>query len=243
MSIFTPDWPLPNGVRAASTLRTGGVSEAPWDSFNLALHVGDDQAKVTQNRQQLIQLAELPAEPCWLQQVHGTNVKKIPSCMLDNCADASWTATAGTVCAVMTADCLPVLFCRLDGKQVAAAHAGWRGLQAGVLEQTIAQFDGPAQLIKAWLGPAIGPSAFEVGEEVRTAFIQQDRGATRYFKPHGERYLANLAGLAARRLHNAGITDITHSNCCTYREHSRFFSYRREGITGRMASLIWITGE
>ena len=239
-SILIPDWSLPNGVQACCTLRAGGLSEAPWDSFNLALHVGDDEEKVRQNRQRLVQLAKLPAEPFWLRQVHGTTVMTIPSQTPDNCADASWTETVGAVCVVMTADCLPVLFCRLDGKQVAAAHAGWRGLHAGVLEQTIAQFSGPPHLIKAWLGPAIGPTAFEVGKEVRDAFIQQDRQTSSYFKPQGNRYLAHLAGLATSRLQTAGITDITNSNCCTYRDQSRFFSYRRESITGRMASLIWM---
>lgn len=239
MSILIPDWSLPASVQACSTLRAGGMSHPPWDSFNLALHVGDEEEKVRQNRRRLMQLAKLPAEPVWLQQVHGSTVRKIPSPTLNNCADASWTETVGVVCVVLTADCLPVLFCRLDGKQVAAAHAGWRGLHAGILEQTIAQFSGPPRLIKAWLGPAIGPTAFEVGKEVRDTFIQQNRQASRYFKPHGARYLADLAGLAACRLHTAGITDITHSNCCTYREHSRFFSYRRESITGRMANLIW----
>lgn len=240
MSILIPDWTLPDGVHACSTLRTGGVSEAPWDTFNLALHVGDENANVMQNRQRLRQLAKLPSAPFWLNQVHGTTVQKLPSCTLNSCADASWTETAATVCVVMTADCLPVLFCRYDGKQVAAAHAGWRGLHAGVLEQTLSHFSSPLNLVKAWLGPAIGPNAYEVGKEVRDVFLQQDPQTASYFQPQGDRYLVNLAGLAARRLQKAGVTDITFSNCCTFSDQSRFFSYRRQSVTGRMASLIWI---
>lgn len=242
MSLISPQWALPANVRAGSSTRGGGVSAAPWDSLNLGAHVGDDRLKVEDNRQRLMQLAGLPAMPVWLEQVHGTGVLRLsgeaPASLR---ADAVWTRQPGVVCAVMTADCLPVLFSSRDGKEVAAAHAGWRGLCAGVLEATLAAFSVPASEITCWLGPAIGPDAFEVGAEVRDAFIQHDRTAVAAFRPRGEKFTADLWLLATQRLQAAGVAQICGGGDCTFSQPEQFFSYRREGTTGRMASFIWLS--
>ncbi|HCU67239.1 MAG TPA: peptidoglycan editing factor PgeF [Rheinheimera sp.] len=237
-----PDWPAPANVKALCTSRLGGVSQGAYASLNLGTHVGDDIAAVMQNRLLLKQQADLPDEPAWLNQVHGTEVL-----VLENWqggvadADASFTQTAGKVCVVMTADCLPVLFCDQHGQQVAAAHAGWRGLCNGVLEQTLQHFANPAEVM-VWLGPAIGPTAFEVGAEVRQAFIQQDAAANRAFVPIGHgKYLADIYLLARQRLTTAGVTQIYGGSYCTVSQPQQFFSYRRDGQTGRMASLIWFS--
>jgi YfiH family protein len=226
-------------VRACTTTRAGGVSEGPWASLNLGDHVDDDPAAVAANRARLAGELALPREPQWLRQVHGTRVRA-PDAEAD-CADACFEDRPGRVCAVLTADCLPVLLCNAAGTRVAAAHAGWRGLVAGVLEQTAARFDDPPAQILAWLGPAIGPQAFEVGDEVRAAFVGADTAAAAHFvaKRPGH-WLADLYGLARLRLARAGITQVSGGGFCTYREPERFYSYRRDGITGRMASLIWI---
>lgn len=237
--LLVPDWPAPARVRSLQTLRGAGCSLAPWDSFNLGDHVGDDPAHVAANRAALRE--HLPAEPAWLKQVHGiatVNPKKSPK-MKE--ADAALTQDPGTVCAVMTADCLPVLFCGRAGTVVAAAHAGWRGLAGGVLESAIAAMAAPAGELLAWLGPAIGPSAFEVGDEVRAAFLADDSAAAEAFVPHGAgKWLADIYALARRRLQRAGVDAIYGGNFCTFSEPERFFSYRRDGVTGRMASLIWL---
>ncbi|MDP2811352.1 MAG: peptidoglycan editing factor PgeF [Rhodocyclaceae bacterium] len=237
--LLVPDWPAPARVRSLQTLRGAGCSLAPWDSFNLGDHVGDDPAHVEANRAALRD--HLPAEPAWLKQVHGiatVNPKKSPK-MKE--ADAALTRDPGTVCAVMTADCLPVLFCDRAGTVVAAAHAGWRGLAGGVLESAIAAMAVPAGELLAWLGPAIGPSAFEVGDEVRAAFLADDPAAAEAFVPHGAgKWLADIYALARRRLQRAGVDAIYGGNFCTFSEPERFFSYRRDGVTGRMASLIWL---
>jgi len=240
-----PDWPAPPNVRAAVTTRHGGVSLAPWDSLNLADHVGDDPAHVAENRRRLRAHLDLPAEPFWLQQVHGCDVAQAGSgdeqalCA----ADASVATTAGVVCAVLTADCLPVLFCDREGRWVAAAHAGWRGLAAGVLERTVQRAPAPPAELLAWLGPAIGPQAFEVGPEVREAFVGADSGAVDCFSasPAG-RWLADLYGLARRRLAASGVGWVGGGGLCTYTDADSFFSFRRDGTTGRMASLIWLAG-
>ncbi|MGP2426765.1 purine nucleoside phosphorylase YfiH [Yersinia sp. 2538 StPb PI] len=239
--LILPDWPMPAGVKACSTTRHGGISESPYDSLNLGTHVGDVAASVTANRQRLVELAGLPQMPVWLEQVHGTRVLHLDGkAVADVQADAAYSRVAGQVCAVMTADCLPVLFCSLAGDEVAAAHAGWRGLCAGVLEQTLAQFNAAPASIIAWLGPAIGPQQFEVGEEVKLAFINIDPASASAFVPSGTKYLADIYLLAHLRLQAAGIHAIYGGNCCTVSEKQQFFSYRRDGITGRMASLVWL---
>lgn len=240
-SLIIPDWPAPARVRAFSTTRLGGVSQPPWQSLNLGTHVGDDPQHVATNRQRLASLAQLPSAACWLNQTHSTRV--VDAADSDNLlpdADASFSRSVEQVCIVMTADCLPILFCSDDGQQVAAAHAGWRGLCAGVVENTLATFHSPPQQIHAWLGPAIGAHAFEVGAEVKAAFMQQLREASDCFRPSGDKYLADLAGLATQRLQQVGVTSITQSARCTFSEPETFFSYRRDGQTGRLASLIWL---
>ncbi|WP_145534720.1 purine nucleoside phosphorylase YfiH [Yersinia alsatica] len=239
--LILPDWPAPASVKACSTTRHGGISEFPYDSLNLGTHVGDIAATVITNRQRLVEQGQLPQMPVWLEQVHGTRVLHLDgSAISDVQADAVYSRVVGQVCAVMTADCLPVLFCSLAGDEVAAAHAGWRGLCAGVLEQTMAQFNAAPSSIIAWLGPAIGPQQFEVGEEVKQAFIDIDTQAAAAFIPAGTQYLADIYLLARQRLQAAGIHAIYGGDHCTVSEKQQFFSYRRDGITGRMASLVWL---
>ncbi|WP_145577375.1 purine nucleoside phosphorylase YfiH [Yersinia alsatica] len=239
--LILPDWPAPANVKACSTTRHGGISEFPYDSLNLGTHVGDIAATVITNRQRLVEQGQLPQMPVWLEQVHGTRVLHLDgSAISDVQADAVYSRVAGQVCAVMTADCLPVLFCSLAGDEVAAAHAGWRGLCAGVLEQTMAQFNAAPSSIIAWLGPAIGPQQFEVGEEVKQAFIDIDTQAAAAFIPAGTQYLADIYLLARQRLQAVGIHAIYGGDHCTVSEKQQFFSYRRDGITGRMASLVWL---
>lgn len=236
---FVPDWPLPHGVRALQTTRCGGVSQGPWRSFNLGDHVGDDAAHVADNRALLS--AALPAAPRWLRQVHGTAVFSADSVeMAVPEADAAVARRAGVVCAVMTADCLPILICDRAGSVVAAVHAGWRGLRAGVIEASVAAMQVAPKDLTVWLGPAIGPGAFEVGAEVREAFVADDPIAAEAFIPGtGGRWLGNLYMLARQRLRVAGVTEIHGGNSCTLAEPERYFSYRRSGVTGRMATLIW----
>ena len=235
-----PDWPAPPGIRAASTLRRGGVSAAPYAGFNLALHVGDDETRVIANRQRLMTDLQLPAAPCWLNQVHGKQVVKADTGMTTPAADASYTDDRGVVCAVMTADCLPVLLCRQDGAAVAALHAGWKGLAGGVLEAGVAALGNTPLL--AWLGPAIGPDAFEVGPEVRAIFGQQrTEFLTAFRATETGSYRADLYRLARIALTSAGLdpADIHGGGWCTHRQADDFFSYRRDQTTGRMATLIW----
>ncbi|CAI1759176.1 purine nucleoside phosphorylase YfiH [Serratia proteamaculans] len=239
--LILPDWPLPARVKACSTTRHGGVSLAPYDSLNLGTHVGDEERAVADNRQRLVEWASLPQMPVWLEQVHGTRVVRLDGrTPTDLQADAVYSNVPGQVCAVMTADCLPVLFCSQAGDEVAAAHAGWRGLCNGVLEQTLAAFTAQPGCISAWLGPAIGPQQFEVGPEVRAAFIAVDAAAAAAFTPQGDKFLADIYLLARQRLQRAGIHTIYGGDRCTVSEISHFFSYRRDGITGRLASLIWL---
>ena len=234
-----PDWAAPSTVRACSTTRAGGVSGGPWAGLNLGDHVRDDVRAVAENRARLRAHLALPGEPRWLQQVHGTRVS-VPGAPQE-CADACFEDRPGKVCAVMTADCLPVLLCNIAGTRVAAVHAGWRGLLAGVLEHSVACFDDPPGQLLAWLGPAIGPETFEVGDEVREAFVAVDPTAAEQFRAHGYgHWLADLYGLARRRLGRLGITAVSGGGYCTFSEPQRFFSYRRDGVTGRMASLIWL---
>jgi len=235
-----PDWPAPARVRALVSTRQGGCSVAPYASFNTATHVGDEPQAVAANRRLL--RASLPAEPAWLDQVHGIAVVDAATvASVAPTADASVAFAPDTVCVIQTADCLPVLLARDDGSAVGAAHAGWRGLCDGVLEATIARLGEPAHLL-AWLGPAIGPSAFEVGDEVRAAFMAHDGNAAKAFTA-GERpgkWLADIYLLARQRLGAAGVTRIYGGGLCTVSDAERFYSYRRDRVCGRMASLIWM---
>ncbi len=243
MSYFlSPDWPAPKRVKALQTLRVGGVSAPPWSSLNLGDHVGDLSDAVTLNRQKIA--SSLPQMPCWLTQVHGTHVLDLDEPVENFEADAAVSRLAGRVCTVMTADCLPVLFCDQRATVVAAAHAGWRGLQAGVLEATVKKMRVPTDDLMVWLGPAIGPMAFEVGNEVRAAFLAADQQAESAFVPTGgpEKFFANLYLLARLRLEQIGIAPsrIFGGDFCTFSDEKRFFSYRRDQVTGRMATLIWL---
>jgi polyphenol oxidase len=243
--LILPDWPAPAGVRAVFTLRMGGVSEAPFDSFNIAAHVGDETRAVAENRRRLRERLELPAEPAWLEQVHGRRVVDLDADGSDHSlgpADAAVSRTAGRVCAIQVADCMPVLLVSGDGSAVGAAHAGWRGLAGGVLEATVRAMCTPPEGLLAWLGPAIGQAHFEVGEEVRAAFLSGDPGAAAAFtaNPRG-RWQCDLYGLAKRRLAALGVTRIHGGAWCTHADGGRFFSYRRDGRCGRMAALIWRT--
>ncbi|SDA89118.1 conserved hypothetical protein [Pseudomonas sp. NFACC15-1] len=235
---LTPDWPAPARVKACVTTREGGVSLAPFDSLNLGDHVGDDPTAVAENRRRLID--RFVITPAWLQQVHGIAVVEADPTRVAT-ADASWTATPGIACTAMTADCLPVLFCNRAGTRVAAAHAGWRGLANGVLEATLDSLAVPANEVLAWLGPAIGPQAFEVGPEVREAFIAQRPEAVEAFaaSPNAGKFLADIYQLARLRLAARGVTAVYGGGLCTVND-PRFFSYRRNPRTGRFASLIWI---
>lgn len=241
MRYLEPDWPAPPRVRAVSTLRDGGVSRGVYASLNLAGHVGDDPALVNKNRARLRATLRLPAEPCWLEQVHGSAVVEAGSWPTPMRADACVARGPGRVCAVLTADCLPVLFCSRSGDRVAAAHAGWRGLAGGVLDSAMSSLGLPGDELLAWLGPAIGPSAFEVGEEVRIAFTARDAAAAQAFQPNARgRWQADLYGLARLELARLGVRTVCGGGACTYAEQDRFFSYRRDGLTGRMATLVWI---
>jgi YfiH family protein len=237
MTLLIPDWPAPLNVRAVVSTRVGGVSIGPYASLNLGAHVGDDPAAVAENRRRFAQAAGLAGTPAWLTQVHGCGVVRAETAAGAE-ADACWTARAATPCTVLTADCLPVLFASRDGSCIAAAHAGWRGLAAGVLDATLAVLPAaPAQLM-AWLGPAIGPDAFQVGDEVRTAFVQAAPEDAVHFRPDGPRWRADLFGLARARLQRAGVPAVYGGGRCTVGETALFFSHRRDGISGRFASLI-----
>ncbi|MCW8943525.1 MAG: peptidoglycan editing factor PgeF [Sedimenticola sp.] len=239
--LLTPDWPVPARVRAVITTRRGGVSKPPYDSLNLGEHVGDDPCAVEKNRQRLIETAGLPGNPFWLNQVHGTRVLDCSNLNTDRTADAVTAEQPGRVCVVMTADCLPLLLCNRAGTQVAAAHAGWRGLADGVIEATVERFNTPASNILAWLGPAIGPAAFEVGPEVKARFIKEDPlTQCAFVGGRPGHWLADIYQLARIRLERLGVGFIGGGDYCTVTDHERFFSYRRDGVTGRMASLIWM---
>ncbi len=244
-----PDWPAPANVKALQTTRHGGISAAPYDTFNLGLHVGDDPVRVNRNRQSLAPF--MPSEPVWLEQVHGTVVANADAAGCRVQADACIARQRGSVCVVMTADCLPVLLCDEDGTVVGAVHAGWKGLAAGVIEATVKAMDVAPHKLMAWLGPAIGPQAFEVGEDVRAIFIAHDAEAENAFIPSplagegqgrgGEnKYHANIYLLASQRLNALGITRIHGGDRCTYTQQDQFFSYRRDGVTGRMGTFIWL---
>ena len=236
---LVPAWPAPAGVRALSTTRGGGASAPPWQGFNLGDHVGDDPRAVAANRATLRR--GLPADPVWLNQVHGTRCVDAALALPGERADASFTRQRGVVCAVLTADCLPVLLCDERAMVVGIAHAGWRGLAAGVIEATVAAMGEPGGRLTAWLGPAIGPQAFEVGGEVRDIFLAGDAAdADAFAAAGGGKWLCDIYRLASRRLHALGIRRVAGADFCTVNDAQRWFSYRRDGVTGRMASLVWL---
>ncbi len=237
--LIIPDWPAPANVKALQTTRLGGVSQAPYTSLNLGDHVGDDALKVAANRQLLNSL--VPTEPLWLQQVHGVEVVDAAQASCLPSADAAYARQAGAVCAVMTADCLPLLLCDTQGSEVAAVHAGWKGLLDGVIEATVQKMQSSPPVLLVWLGPAIVPQAFEVGDDVRDAFIAQHADAVHSFVAHGDgKWLGDIYQLARQRLSRLGVTQVYGGGLCTYTDEARFFSFRRDGATGRMASMIWL---
>ena len=238
---LTPEWPVPAHVRVLSTLRGGGASSGAYASLNLATHVGDDPAMVDGNRRRLHDAARLPLEPLWLDQVHGTQVVVNHGLQATPQADAAVTIGPGHVCVVLTADCLPVVLVDRAGTRIGVAHAGWRGLAAGVLEATVAALGRDPRDLLAWLGPAIGPAAFEVGAEVREAFLLRAAGSSSCFVANDRgRYQADLYGLARRVLADTGVADVHGGGWCTATDRARFFSFRRDGATGRMATLAWL---
>lgn len=240
-SWIEPDWPAPGQVKALSTSRVGGFSRGVYRGLNLASHVGDDAELVRRNRQWLRTQSAMPAEPRWLDQVHGCRVYTFASD--DMRADAAFADQPGQVCAVMSADCLPVLFCNHQGTKVAAAHAGWRGLAAGVLAQTLAHFAAEDQVM-AWLGPAIGPQVFEVGADVYQAFCDQDENNRQAFQPLArDKWLADIFQLARQELQRLGVEQVYGGGDCTFSQPERYFSYRRDGVCGRMVSAIWLSEE
>jgi YfiH family protein len=241
-SLLDVNWQPAPGVRAWCTTRRGGVSLAPWDSLNLATHVGDDPRHVAMNRGRLRELTGLDAEPVWLEQVHGVAVADLDRDAprtTPPVADASTTTRPGVACVVMVADCLPVLFTSKDGARIAAAHAGWRGLASGILENTVAALGVPGRELRAWFGPAISQRHFEVGDEVRQTFVTQDPAADACFERNDRgRWQADLAGLARQRLHALGVSDIGGGAWCTFADRDRFYSHRRDGRGGRLAAMI-----
>jgi polyphenol oxidase len=258
LTIIEPDWPAHARVRSAFTLRTGGVSTPPYDSLNVGTHVGDAVDAVQQNRRRVRERLGLPAEPVWLQQVHGTEVVDLD--LLESClpamavdrasaepatqpvrADAAVAHRPGRVCAIQVADCMPVLFAARDGSAIGAAHAGWRGLAGGVLEETVRKLGVPPTHLLAWLGPAIGQEHFEVGDDVRTAFTSQDAGAASAFETNARgRWQCDLYALARRRLAALGVGEVSGGAWSTYSDAGRFYSFRRDRLCGRMAALIWL---
>jgi len=241
MDVIEPEWPAPGRVHAVFTLRVGGVSAAPYDSFNVGAHVGDAPQAVEDNRRHLRESLRLPDEPVWLEQVHGTDVVELESPAGRRQADAAVTHSTGRVCVIQVADCMPVLFAAQDGSAVGAAHAGWRGLAGGVLEATVRALRVPPRELLAWLGPAISQEHFEVGDDVRAAFMVSDSGATGAFVPNTRgRWQCDLYALARRRLAALGVDNVFGGGWCTYADPARFFSFRRDGRCGRMAALIWL---
>jgi polyphenol oxidase len=245
LDLIRPEWPAPPWVHACCTTRGGGVSTGVYGTLNLGDHVGDAPGRVARNRALLRTALALPAEPLWLNQVHGCTVVRTGGRIARPAADAVIACRPGSVCAVLTADCLPLLICDRQGRRAAAVHAGWRGLAAGVIESTLSALGAlgaPCEDLLVWLGPAIGPAAFAVGGEVRAAFLAANPEVTSAFQagPDGK-WFADLFALARHRLARAGVTQVYGGTDCTYSDPERFFSYRRDGITGRMASLIWTT--
>ena len=245
--LLKPEWPVPGNVRALSSTRAGGVSLPPWGTLNLGDHVGDDPDHVFTNRQRLANAAGLqPARIGWLKQVHGTDVVELTSATVGTVptADGSFTRHGGIACAILTADCLPVILADQQGTVVGAAHAGWRSLCGGVLENLVTAMAVETDTLQAWLGPAIGPDHFEVGPEVRDAFLAADPAAASAFHTSGARpghFMADIYALATQRLKRLGITTVSGGGLCTVSDNARFFSYRRDGQTGRMGTLVWLS--
>jgi YfiH family protein len=240
LAFIQPNWPAPTNVHAASTVRSGGVSREPFDSLNLATHVGDDASSVAENRRLLKTALRLSAEPAWLDQIHSDVVVEASDVVAPPRADACVARSSGRACVVMTADCLPILFCNQDGDRVAATHAGWRGLAAGIIDTTVGTLGVPGHQLMAWMGPAIGPSAFEVGDEVRIAMLARDGGTAGAFVQNSRgRWQCDIYAIARRNLNQLGVTEVYGGGYCTYTDE-RFFSYRRDGRCGRMATLIWM---
>ncbi|UUM30106.1 peptidoglycan editing factor PgeF [Vibrio japonicus] len=240
MEMIIPNWPAPNKVKAFASTRVGGFSRAPYHGLNLGDHVGDDAATVDKNRQWLFEHSDMPSKPVWLNQTHSTVVLELSEPTMNVLdADGLFTSSANVVCSAMTADCLPVLLTNTRGTQVAAVHAGWRGLANGIVEQAVAKFEGD---VMAWIGPAIGAEAFEVGQDVVDAFTRFESQATNAFSPKQVqgKWLANMNMLVTQRLNKAGVNQVYYSDLCTVEDKERFYSYRRDGITGRQASFIWI---
>ena len=235
-----PDWPVPAHVRAICTTRSGGISQGPYKSMNPADHVNDLDQDVAENRLLLQQSLALDSSPCWLEQVHSTKIVDLDQKNCNFKADGSTTKQVGTRCVVMTADCLPVLLTDSKGQRVAAIHAGWRGLADGILEAGVQQFNGKLNIL-AWLGPAIGPEKFEVGEDVIDMLAAGVKTKTGWFKPspNNGKWLVDLYAQARFRLQQAGVNDVYGGGFCTFSDEKRFFSYRRQGDCGRMATLIW----
>ena len=235
------DWPAPANVYAGTSWRHGGISQGAYASLNLAMHVGDDSQAVLENRHRL----GLPAEPVWLSQVHGLTVVDAGRVVEQTSeqvieADAAYTNVAGVICAVLTADCLPLLLCDQAGNHVAAVHAGWRGLAAGIIDRAVTALQLPGEQLLAWLGPAIGPHAYEVGEDVREAFLYRDADAHMAFQPSRPgHWWMDIYQLARQQLAQQGVSEVYGGNHCTFQNTDNFYSYRRDGVTGRMASVIW----
>jgi polyphenol oxidase len=243
IDVLTPRWPAPERVRAAFTLRQGGVSTAPHATLNLAAHTGDESHAVAQNRRRLRAQLELPAEPLWLEQVHGTHVIDLDRLVAEgpHRADAALTRSPGRVCAVLVADCLSVLLAERRGSAVAAVHAGWRGLAAGVLEAAVQALAVAPTDLMAWIGPGIGAAHYEVGAEVRAALMAAGPAYAAAFAPNARgRWQCDLPAIARHRLHGLGVRAVYAGEGCTFAEPERFFSYRRDGRCGRMAALIWL---
>lgn len=241
---LNPSWPAPHCIKAVSTLRTSGFSTAPFDQFNLGTHVNDDATAVAKNHQLLIKELGLLHPPGWLNQTHSNRCIYLSSTTSTySVADASFTRESNIPCAVMTADCVPILLCQAEGLEVAAIHAGWRGLHSGIIENTLRQLQSTPAELMAWIGPAIGPDHFEIGDEVYHHFINKDqRLAPAFFQPQGNRWHGNLFLLCELILKQCGVTAIYCDYLCTFKDQQRFYSYRRDaGVTGRMASLIWIS--
>jgi len=239
--IIIPDWPAPDNIRAFSTTRESGFSQDPFDSLNLGDHVGDDVTRVAQNREKLIYTIQAPESPRWLKQVHGHHIVDSCDWKLNIEADAIFSQQNNHVCTIMTADCLPILLCNQHGDAVAAIHAGWRSLALGIIEKTVRKFHCEPDTIFAWLGPAIGSSQFEVGQDVYDAFCRHSPQANNAFKAtNNSHYLADIYQLARQKLAAQGVSSIYGGDFCTFSDEQQFFSYRRDGKTGRMATLIWI---
>ncbi|OAJ95966.1 peptidoglycan editing factor PgeF [Vibrio bivalvicida] len=240
MEMIVPNWPVAKQIKAFSSTRVDGFSTGVYQGLNLGMHVGDEISKVEQNRQWLIEQAKLPSAPVWLNQTHSSVVEEIkaPTALVLD-ADGVFTQSSGVVCSAMTADCLPVLLTNVQGTQVAAVHAGWRGLASGIVENALEKFDGE---VMAWIGPAIGSQVFEVGKDVVDAFVSVDTGAMAAFAPRElqGKWLADMNQLITQRLQRAGVSQVYYSNLCTYSDAERFYSYRRDGVTGRQATFIWI---